>query len=58
LEKIPVPEFVQGRDVSEEDFSKILDWCETWIILFNAHATSEHASQDVGKFLANIWNGK
>ena len=34
LEIVDVPEVSKERMITEDDFAKILDWCDIWIILF------------------------
>ena len=33
LEMVDVSESVKDNDIGEDDFKKIIDWCNIWIIL-------------------------
>ena len=40
LDIVDVPEVLKGSESSEDDFIKILDWCDIWIILLKTTGRS------------------
>jgi hypothetical protein len=49
LEVIDVPKFVEGGEVNEREFFKILAWWHIWIILLGANTASAQAKSTSGK---------
>ncbi len=51
LDIVDVPEITKETVIAEDDFKKILDWCDLWIILFG---TTGKSLPKLSKFAASL----